>query len=325
MTPGTPPLAGTIMTKPLLPNLLNWRRDVDGVNVTYHFGNGLEVQTEILMKNDPNRILPLGGPQGTLINHMLNFPRKFAGKDVFEPFAGSGALGLMALKLGARRVDFLDINPRAASFQKHNARRNGFGPERFGAHVEDLATYSPDRRYQAILANPPFVPTPDCVTGTITSNGGPEGNRLVELLLERLEEFLDPVGEAYVYVFQLVKGDGEPVVVDLLERWVLQRPVEITPTQENEIPFDTYLSSYLELFPDSEELIRSWGGGLIERYGKSLGLNHFVLHIGPKGDAPTSVSVVSNVEVKYGEGFLSRHDAKEFAEARIAENRLTLS
>jgi tRNA G37 N-methylase Trm5 len=62
---------------------------------------------------------------------MLNFPEVVRGKRLFEPFAGSGALGFMALKIGARRVDFLDINHRASDFQRENAQLNRFPADSF--------------------------------------------------------------------------------------------------------------------------------------------------------------------------------------------------
>ena len=51
-----------------------------------------------------------------------------------------------------------------------------------------------------------MYPTPEGIDGTITSNGGPEGSLFVEILIERLEELLEPSGRALIYVFQLVKN-----------------------------------------------------------------------------------------------------------------------
>ena len=109
----------------------------------------------------------------------------------------------MALKAGAGRVDFLDINPRALDFQRENAAVNRFPSSRFTSIKGDIADFLPERSYDLILANPPFVPTPAGLDGTITSNGGPDGNRFVEMLLKRLEEFLEPSGRALIYLFQL--------------------------------------------------------------------------------------------------------------------------
>ena len=109
-------------------------------------------------------------------------------RTLFEPFAGSGAIGFMALKVGAGHVDFLDVNPRASQFQRENAGLNQFSSSRFTSITGDIADFAPARKYDLMLANPPFVPTPEGIDGTLTSNGGPEGSRFVEILVERLEE-----------------------------------------------------------------------------------------------------------------------------------------
>jgi len=111
------------MTK-AVPNLLNRTEEFKDDQILHSFGNGLLIKTESMMKRDSLRILPLGNVQGSLMNYMLNFPEVVMGKDIFEPFAGSGPFGLMAMKIGARYAEFLDINPRAVEFQTENARLN---------------------------------------------------------------------------------------------------------------------------------------------------------------------------------------------------------
>jgi adenine-specific DNA methylase len=108
-------------TRSTLPDLLGRTSEVRGEEVLYRFANGLAIKTEIWNKDDRLRILPLASPQGSLMNHMVGFPEVVRGKRLFEPFAGSGALGFMALKVGAQHVDFHDINPRASDFQLENA------------------------------------------------------------------------------------------------------------------------------------------------------------------------------------------------------------
>ena len=199
----------------MLPDLLQRRSELRGEEVLYRFANGLTIRAEIGSKRDPLRILGLGSPQGALMNHLANFPDVVKAKSVFEPFAGSGALGLMALELGARHVEFLDLNPRALEFQRANASSSGLDAERITCIEGDIATFRPDEAHDLILANPPFVPTPEGIQGTITSNGGRDGNRFVRILLERLDEFLRPEGEALVCVFQLVREE-RPLVCDLI-------------------------------------------------------------------------------------------------------------
>jgi len=308
-----------------LPDLLQRTHEVRGEEVFYCFSNGLTIKTQVLSKNDRLRILPLGTPQGSLMNHILNFPKIVQDERVFEPFAGSGALGFMALKAGARHVDFLDINPRAADFQRENAALNQFSSGQFTAITADIADFAPGRKYDLILANPPFVPTPEGIEGTLTSNGGPEGSRFVAILLERLEEFLEPGGKALIYVFQFAK-DARPLIVELLARTSKHRPVELTPAQEQPIPFETYCKAYRQIFPTDGPAIERWRSGLLRLHGSGLVLCHYVVDIGRESDGPTDCVIRENFAEKFGESFFvpsANEDGLAFG--RVFENFIPAS
>lgn len=303
-----------------LPDLLGRRHEVCGEEVLYHFANGLKIKTEVFNKRDRLRILPLGSPQGSLMNHMVNFPEVVRGKRVFEPFAGSGALGFMALQVGAHHVDFLDINNRALDFQRQNARLNQFSANSFRSIEGDIATFQPELRYGLILANPPFVPTPEGIEGTVTSNGGSEGNRLLEILLKRLEQFLKPEGEALILAFQFVKHQ-KPLVVDLITRLVDRRLVELTPSQEQPIRFEAYFQAYSELFPRSREEIARWRSVLFSKHGEDLRLCHYVVRVRARWDRPTSCVIRDDFAQQFGESFLvPSANEKELSFGRVFEN-----
>jgi hypothetical protein len=307
-------------TRSALPDLLGRTSEVCGEEVIYRFANGLTVKTEIWNKGDRLRILPLGSPQGSLMNHMLHFPEVVRGREVFEPFAGSGALGFMALKVGATRVDFLDVNPRASDFQRENGELNRFSSSSFRSIEADIASFEPERRYDLILANPPFVPTPDGIEGTITSNGGSDGNRFVEILLRRLEEFLEPQGEALILVFQLVRRQ-QPLLVDLISRLLVRRPVELTPSQKRSIGFEAYCRAYSQLFPEAREETARWRSALLEEHGEDLTLCHYVVRVGARGDRPTSCVIRDDFAEQFGESFrVPSENESELSIGRVFEN-----
>ncbi|MBE9097979.1 methyltransferase [Vacuolonema iberomarrocanum] len=237
-----------------LPDRLQRNAQVTGEDVLYQFANGFKLKTETLRKQNKWRILPLGSPQGSLMNHVLNFPEIARDKRVFEPFSGSGPLGFTALRVGASHVDFLDINPRAAEFHQANASLNQFSPNRFTSITGNIADFTPEHKYHLILANPPFVPTPDDIDGAVTSDGGPEGNRFVNFLLERLEMFLEPSGKALIYAFQVVKDD-HPLITQQLVKILQNRPVEITPAQAKSSSFEAFCEGYRTLFPNDTSAI----------------------------------------------------------------------
>ncbi len=309
-----------MVTRDGLPDLLGRTSEVSGEEVLYRFANGLAIKTEVWNKSDRLRILPLGSPQGSLMNHILHFPEVVRGKRLFEPFAGSGAISFMALKLGAEHVDFLDINPRASAFLVENARLNQLPASRFRSIDGDVASFEPERRYDLIIANPPFVPTPDGIEGTVTSNGGPEGNRFVEILLRRLEEFLEPDGEALILVFQLVSQE-QPLLVDLISRTLVRRPVELTPAQERPISFEAFREAYTKLFPNAREEIARWKSALLEKHAPGLTLCHYVARVRARGERPTSCVMRDDFAEQFGESFLvPTEDEMGFAMGRAFEN-----
>jgi len=303
-----------------LPDLLQRTTEEEGEVVFNHFANGLTIKTEIFFKRDGERILPLGSPQGSLMNHLLAFPEAIQHKRIFEPFAGSGALGFMALEAGAEHVDLLDINPRAADFQRDNASLNDFSPRQFDAITADIASFTPEQKYDLILANPPFVPTPDGVAGTLTSNGGPEGSLFVEILLERLEQLLEASGRALIYVFQFARN-GKPLIFDALAAIAKQRPIEVTPTQARPISFEAYCQAYRKLFPQAATAIEDWRSSLVRAHGSDLELCHYVVDIGARTAAASECVLRDNFAEKFGEAFrVPSEKEDELAFGRVLEN-----
>jgi release factor glutamine methyltransferase len=309
-------------TEQSIPDLLQRTHEICGDEIIYRFANDLIIKAELLRKPDKLRVLGLGSPQGGLMNRLLNFPQIVEGKSVFEPFAGSGAIGFMALKAGAKRVDLLDINPRAVSFQRENAALNAFSATQFNTFEADIATYVPKQRYDVLLANPPFVPTPQGIEGTITSNGGPDGCRFVETLLNRLDEFLEPRGQALIYLFQLV-ADDQPLIAGLLRKISRIRSVVLTPSQRHPIPFEKYCAAYHQLFPGASGPIEHWRAETVKKHGSGLALCHYVLDIGPQSDVQPFYAIEQNFAERFGEGFLIPGTEEAIAYARVFENLLS--
>jgi hypothetical protein len=164
------------------------------------------------------------------------------------------------------------------------------------------------------------VPTPKGIDGTVTSNGGPEGNRFVAILLQRLEEFLEPEGEALILVFQFVSQE-QPLLVDLISRVLVRRPVELTPSQERPISFEAFWQAYTQLFPEAEEKISRWRSALREKHAPDLTLCHYVVRVRARGDRPTSCVMRDDFAEEFGESFLvPTEDEKGIALGRAFEN-----
>ena len=231
-----------------------------------------------------------------------------------------GAIGLTALKAGARRVELLDINPRAVRFARENAERNGFGPAQVACLEGSIESFVPAAPYDFIVANPPFVPTPTEIGGTLTSHAGPDGNLLVDVLLQRLDALLAANGEALAYLFQFVR-DERPLVAEAIERHVVERDVELTPTQQRPIAAEAYFAAYHEVFPGAGEAVRRWRADLERRHGASLALDHYVMHVGARRPGATRWRLADNLEEKFGERLrLVFDDDRQLALGRVFEN-----
>lgn len=301
-----------------LDNVLGRTREDQGDRWVFQFANGLEVHTDAFMKSSPERVLPLGGPQDTLLNRLVHFPDTVSGKRIFDPFAGSGIFGLMSLQLGAAHVDFLDINPRASEFQEANAARNGFPADRYEIHRRDIADFRPTEPFDIVLANPPFVPTPPGIPGTLTSAGGSEGSDLVEILLSQLDRLLRPDGQAFVYVMQFVSDSG-PLLTNTLLEHIPERTAELTPTQVEAISLGDYCDAYRQCFTGHHPEIDRWQAALQERHG-TLGVQHYVMHIGARRPGDARWTLMDDLVEKYGIDPYAVALNKDLALGRVMEN-----
>jgi hypothetical protein len=247
-------------------------------------------------------VLPIGGPQDMLLNRLVAHPELIANKRVFDPFAGSGVLGLMALQLGAAQVDFLDINPRAQQFQLDNARRNGFAAERFNAQLGSIVDCAGAGRYDVVLANPPFVPTPTGIAGTLTSAAGSDGNELLEILIAKLDGLLEDAAEASIFVMQLV-AEGRPLIADAAVSNLPGRTIAFTPVQLETMPLQTYVAANLRCFPHQAAKVEAWADALRAQHGADVGIQHYLIHVQPKRPGPARWIITDDLAEKYGENF----------------------
>jgi len=303
-----------------LSNKLGKTMEVERGHWVFRFANGLIVHTDPFMRRDPGRVLPVGGPQDMLMNRLVNRPEIVRDKRVLDAFSGSGVLGLMALRLGAAHVDFVDINPRAVRFAAENCERNGFAADRHRSIQASVAAFSEPGGYDLVLANPPFVVTPPGIEGTLTSNSGADGNDHTEMLVARLDGLLRPKGEAYAFVLQLVAG-GEPLITRTLDQNLGQRTVTLTPVQAKICPFEHYVSAYLERFAAQAPAVRAWERDLRARLGPDLGLQHYIVRVAPRGAGETRWSIVDNLASDYGAGFgYPAALERDMALGRVMEN-----
>jgi release factor glutamine methyltransferase len=129
-----------------------------------------------------------------LAAHLGREPR-LQGARVLDLCTGSGLLAIEAARRGAREVTAIDVSRRAVIATRMNARLNG-------VHVRALRgdLFSPvaERRFDLIVANPPYLPSegpalPD--RGAVRAwEGGLDGRAFIDRICREAQAHMTPGG-----------------------------------------------------------------------------------------------------------------------------------
>ena len=129
---------------------------------------------------------------------------------VLELCTGSGCLAILAaLAFGDATVDASDISPDALAVAERNVADYGLGWRITLAQSDLFAAYA-GRRYDLILANPPYVSDevitafpPEYAAEPVKAHtGGTDGLDLVRRILAGASQFLSPAGTLVVEIGQ---------------------------------------------------------------------------------------------------------------------------
>ena len=121
---------------------------------------------------------------------------------VLDLCCGSGIQGLVATRYG-RKVVAVDLNPRAVRFARFNAQLNEASDYevRLGSLYEPVA----GEQFDVILANPPFVPSPEM--GLAFRDGGVRGESILRQIVAGAPTHLTKTGRLCI-VTDLVDISG---------------------------------------------------------------------------------------------------------------------
>lgn len=115
---------------------------------------------------------------------------------VLEVGCGSGIVSFACAKAGMANVLGVDINPAAVRCARENAERNNLKNARFMA--SDLFASLPEQKFDAILFNPPYLPTTknERIAGPLNAafDGGEDGRKVLDRFLDQFDRYLRPGG-----------------------------------------------------------------------------------------------------------------------------------
>jgi ribosomal protein L11 methyltransferase len=165
---------------------------------------------------EPGRAFGTGLHETTsLVAELLfDYASCFRGLPVLDVGCGSGILSLVALALGAARVQAIDIDPEAVTVARENAQRNG----KSDSLVADVSTLDEvGGLYAAVVAN---IEAPTLVTlsASLANRVGPGGVLVLSGLLapDAAPRPLDEVRRAYAALREAEvrrKGDWVALVL----------------------------------------------------------------------------------------------------------------
>jgi len=120
-------------------------------------------------------------------------------RSVLDVCCGSGVQGIVALRHYAASATFVDLNPRALDFARFNVALNGLGHKAAGFHCGDLFAALPPAAgpFDAVLANPPFLPNPQGIASqavALFGNGGELGEQVLAAVVRGAPVLLAPGG-----------------------------------------------------------------------------------------------------------------------------------
>jgi release factor glutamine methyltransferase len=149
---------------------------------------------------------------------LLPFADVPAGSRFLEIGSGAGEAALRAAGAGARVVA-TDRNRAALAWLRTRAARAGLAVE---VVRTDLARGL--GRFDRILANPPYLPTPDPAVDPepadrLALDGGADGVRVTARILDELPQHLAPHGTAFV----LVSSVQRPEALEAVRRGWIER------------------------------------------------------------------------------------------------------
>jgi release factor glutamine methyltransferase len=146
---------------------------------------------------------------------LLPFATAARGRSVLEVGCGAGEASLAAARAGARVVA-TDRNRAALEWVRDRAAE-----ERLRVDVVRTDLARGLGRFDVVLANPPYLPTPGAMPGEdagdrLALDGGPDGARVTARLVADLSDHLTATGCAYVLVSSLQSPEA---IADVLRGW----------------------------------------------------------------------------------------------------------
>jgi HemK-like putative methylase len=143
---------------------------------------------------------------------------------VLDVFSGSGCIGIALAKHFDCDVDFAELKAPHIKQIKKNIVLNKIDPEKVHIYQSDVLNSVPEKKYDLIVANPPYVPFSHKnthVQNSVNKHEDPEavfaeddGNELIKKLIIQSKEYLEDNREIWIEFDPSQSKDLEIYVAD---------------------------------------------------------------------------------------------------------------
>ncbi len=170
-----------------------------------------------------DQVFPMHAEQQFFLDELKR--EKIAGAQVLEIGLGSGVLSIGAAKAGAARVTALEINPRAKNYAGFNILINGVDDRVVITDGDRHDIFKPvaGRKFDYIMSNPPFEPTPPGLHNFYHSDAGVYGMDFLENIFKGLDEHLTAHGHAQIVTAAPGDARGPFMLVDSAKKYLAGR------------------------------------------------------------------------------------------------------
>ena len=229
------------------------------------------VVTDRVEYDNPNQVFPLHPENQFFLDEIVE--EKIKEAKALEIGIGSGVLSIGAVKTGAEKITALEINPRAKNYAGFNIVLNGLEDkiEIRDGDEEDIFKPIEGKKFDYIISNPPFEPTPPGSKNTyVHSDGGIYGLDFVEKIIRNLDNYLTDNGHAQIVTFAPGNKEQPVMLRELVEKYLNgQTTIKVNPVS---MRFDDFVDRFVEIGQATPEQVAE-----MKKQAAQDGISHLYL------------------------------------------------
>ena len=185
---------------------------------------------------------------------LINFFKGEKKETMLDLCSGSGIIGI-ALSDYIDKIDFIEIREDVIDVLNFNLMINRISKDRVRVIRSDLFNELEEKKYDYIVTNPPFIPTPKNEMLPICGEGGNDGLDIVRRILDDFKKHLNLNGRLYM-VLEAIGDENKPFAVDLFKNKFSKGTVNVSLSNRQVIEEQAKVSAIIskDMFDSIESI-----------------------------------------------------------------------